>query len=325
MSSMRERIDPEVRAGLDAYLEATGPRGLASIGDVAARRARYGELTALRRRASQILTAVEVTDVCAPGNAGDPPARLRVYRPKSVLPGGACLYYIHGGGMVLGSADSTDLIAEPLTMRLDCVTVAVDYRLAPENPHPAPVDDCYAGLQWIWSNAKRLQVDRQRIVIYGASAGGGLAAATTLMARDQEGPQIAYQLLANPMLDDRNESASSHQIRDLGAWDRDENIEAWKLLLDDHAGAKDISAYAAPARAESLAGLPPTFIDVGDLDVLRDEGVEFATRLMQSGVPVDLRVYAGAVHGSEFWAPESALAKRIVDARMAALNHAMRG
>ena len=191
------------------------------------------------------------------------------------------------------------------------MVVSVEYRLAPEHPHPAPVQDCYSALKWMAQNADELAFDLDRLAVVGGSAGGGLTIATTMMARDMGFPRICFQMPLYPMIDDRNETPSSYEIMDVGIWDREGNIEAWEWYL----GGNPADDYAAPARAENLAGLPPTFIDVGELDLFRDEDIQFAARLIQAGVPTELHVYPGAYHASEVFAPEAALSKSILARR----------
>jgi acetyl esterase/lipase len=202
--------------------------------------------------------AFEVSQRTAPGPHGDIP--LLVVRPAGATTQLPALYYVHGGGMVMGtnrgadSAKAFDLAAE-----LGLVIVSVDYRLAPEHPHPVPVDECYAGLEWTVEHAEELGVDPERIVVAGASAGGGLAAAVALLARDRNGPALAAQLLFCPMLDDRNESASARQMVGLGVWDRASNDLGWTALLGDERGGPDVSPYAAPpGRRTCPACRPPT-------------------------------------------------------------------
>ena len=172
-----------------------------------------------------------------------------------------------------------------------------------------PVDECYAGLVWTVEHAEELGIDPERLVIGGASAGGGLAAATTLMARDLDGPALAAQLLFCPMLDDRNESVSARQMVGLGIWDRTSNDTGWTALLGDERGGPDVSPYAAPARATDLSGLPPTYLDVGSAETFRDEVVEYASRIWAAGGEAELHVWPGGFHGFELLAPESQLAK----------------
>jgi acetyl esterase/lipase len=181
--------------------------------------------------------------------------------------------------------------------------VSVEYRLAPEHPHPAPVEDCYAGLKWMVEHAVEIGVDPSRIALAGPSAGGGLAAATALVARDRGGPPLACQILIYPMLDDRNITPSSREFAGIPGWSREANISGWTALLGDKTGTEDVSPYAAPARASDLSNLPPTLIQVGELEVFRDECVDYALRLMQAGVSTELHVYPGAYHGWEIFVP----------------------
>jgi acetyl esterase/lipase len=199
--------------------------------------------------------------------------------------------------------------------------MAVDYRLAPETPHPGPVEDCYAGLAWMSTHADELNIDPGRIVIGGASAGGGLPAGVTLMSRDRNGPPILAQLLMCPMLDDRNDSASARQMQGRGIWDRSSNETGWNALLgDDVRGGPDVSPYAAPSRGTDLAGLPPAFIDVGSAETFRDEDVAYASRIWQAGGRAELHVWPGGFHGFDVVAPHAAISQDAIAARAAWLR-----
>uniref|UniRef100_UPI00064BEF03 alpha/beta hydrolase fold domain-containing protein n=1 Tax=Nocardiopsis sp. RV163 TaxID=1661388 RepID=UPI00064BEF03 len=172
-----------------------------------------------------------------------------------------------------------------------------------------PVEDCYTGLTWITDNAADLGLDPTRIVIGGVSAGGGLAAATALLARDRGGPALQGQLLLCPMLDDRNDTASSHQMAGTGVWDRTSNATGWTALIGPHAGGPDVSPYAAPARAEDLSGLPPAFLDVGSAETFRDEVVDYASRIWQAGGSAELHVWPGGFHGFDGMVPHAVLSR----------------
>jgi acetyl esterase/lipase len=208
------------------------------------------------------------------------------------------------------------------SLRHQCVVVSVDYRLAPEHPFPAGPEDCYAGLLWVADNADELGVDLERLVVTGGSAGGALTAAVALMARDRGGPRIAYQALMIPVLDDRLKTPSHHQSEGGPGFNKDGNEGMWLHYLGEDADREKTSPYAAPARAESLAGLPPAFIQTNGKDPLRDEGIEYALRLLAEGIPVELYNAPGAYHGAP---PEdertAALASQVYDAALgAALN-----
>jgi acetyl esterase/lipase len=314
--SRRHLIDPEVRVPLEGLLEAL-PGGFNAIGDIVARRATVeGILGSMEVPENPNVTKEDRT---VAGPEGEPDISVRIYRPvnaSGALPG---IYYIHGGGMVLGNVAGEDANATMLCDQVGAVVVSVEYRLAPENPHPAPAEDCYAGLVWTAKNAAELGIDADRLGLYGGSAGGGLVLATALMARDRGGPALKFMMPIYPMIDDRNETPSTHEITDIGIWDRAGNLEAWAWYL----GGKDADQYAAPTRAEDVSGLPPAFIDVGTVDMFRDEDIAFAQRLMQAGVPTELHIHPGSYHAAETFAPDAALSRRIWALRIDALKRGL--
>ena len=232
---------------------------------------------------------------------------VRVHRPRTATATRPCIYSIHGGGYILGSYSMDDTRLEPWCTALDCIGVSVEYRLAPEHPYPAPLEDCYAGLRWVHEHAAELGVDASRVGIAGLSAGGGLAAALALLARDRDEPPIAFQLLDSPMLDDRQVTPSSRGVG-LPVWSRESNEFGWRAYLGELYGG-DVPYTAAPGRAVGLSGLAPTFVCVGTCDGFRDEDIEYATRLNQAGVPTELHVYPGAPHGFGMF-PDSAVARQ---------------
>jgi len=314
--SRRDLIDPACREPLDQLIQAI-PGGFNTIPDIVQRRATVsGMLAALEIPPNPNVTS---EDRIVPGPEGAPDVKVRIYRPvnaSGTLPG---IYFIHGGGMILGDVDGEDAVASAVCENIGALVVSVEYRLAPENPYPAPVEDCYAGLVWMAGHAAELGFDPDRLAVYGGSAGGGLTIATSMLARDRGFPALRFQMPIYPMIDDRNETPSSHEITDIGIWDRSANIEAWQWYL----GNGEPDQYAAPARAEDLAGLPATFIDVGTVDLFRDEDIAFATRLMQAGVPTELHVNPGAYHAAEMLAPEAPLSERIWARRIEALRSAL--
>lgn len=233
---------------------------------------------------------------------------------------GPGIYFMHGGGMVMGNRFAG---AGPLVdwaLKHDAVCVTVEYRLAPEHPAPVPVEDCYAGLLWMAAHAADLKFDPRRLVIFGGSGGGGLAAGTTLLARDRHGPQLIGQMLQCPMIDDRNQTVSALQYDGMGVWDTTSNRTAWQAILGDKCGGADVSLYSAPARATDLGGLPPTFIDVGAAEVFRDEDIDYASRILAAGGQCELHVWGGAFHGFYDIAPDSDVAKACLAAREAWLD-----
>ena len=262
-----------------------------------------------------------VEERTVPGPEGAPYISLLICLPKDAPAPAAAIYHVHGGGMIVGDNRfglvETLALAEPLGMAV----VSVEYRLAPETPHPGPVEDCYAGLVWTATHAGELNIDPARIVVAGASAGGGLAAGVALMSRDRGSPSIFAQLLLCPMLDDRNDSPSARQMRGLGIWDASSNETGWNALLGEGVrGGPDVSLYAAPARATDLAGLPPAFIDVGTAETFRDEDVAHASRIWQAGGEAELHVWPGGFHGFDVVAPDAAISQDAVAARAAWLR-----
>jgi triacylglycerol lipase len=223
---------------------------------------------------------------------------LRCYRPRAASGALGCILHIHGGGFVRGGAAEVEAIHRPLCEKLQCVIVSVDYRLAPETPFPGAIEDCYSALAWAVAEAPGLGIDRARIGVMGESAGGCLAAALSLMVRDRAEFHLAFQHLLSPALDDRTAvAADPNPFAGEFVWTRASNAFAWSALLGHPPGAPDVSPYAAPARAMNLENLPPTFLGVGALDLFVDEGLEYARRLIRSGVPAELHVYPGAFHG----------------------------
>ena len=251
---------------------------------------------------------------------------LLVWRPREMTATTGALYWIHGGGMIGGihrGAEIPSLLA--YAHESDLVVVSVDYRLAPENPHPTPIEDCYTGLTWLHESAVDLGVDPGRVVVGGASAGGGLAAALALLARDRGGPAIRAQLLLYPMLDDRNDSVSAHQMTGVGVWDRTSNDTGWGCLLQGGQGGPDVSPYAAPARAEDLSNLPPAFLDVGSAETFRDEVVEYASRIWKAGGQAELHVWPGGYHAFDSIVEDAALSRCAQAQRLPWLRRVLTG
>lgn len=262
--------------------------------------------------------AFAVEERTVPGPAGAPDVPLIICRPASAAGPVPVLYSVHGGGMISGT--HRDGLGEVLDLAAACgaALVSVGYRLAPETPHPGPVEDCYAGLVWTAQHAPELGLDR--IVLVGGSAGGGIAAALALLARDRGGPALAGQLLMCPMLDDRNDSPSVHQMAGLPMWNRQANDVGWTALLGDARGGPDVPPYAAPARATDLSGLPPAYIDVGSADSFRSEDVEYAERIWRAGGIAELHVWPGGFHGFDGMVPGAGISRAAVAARAAWLR-----
>ncbi|MEF2978626.1 alpha/beta hydrolase [Subtercola sp. YIM 133946] len=312
-------FDTELQATLAAMPE-TPPLTLSSI--PAAREA----LAAMMPTVAEAIgdRAVSFTEVLVPGPAGQPAVAVTVLRPREAVPAAAgALVNFHGGGMMVGNRfmDTGRLV--DLVLELGVVAVNVEYRLAPEHPHPAPVEDCYAALVWVAANAMQLGVDPDRIVVMGGSAGGGLSAGVALLARDRGGPALAAQLLLCPMIDNLNSTVSSRQCATGGTWTLDANLLGWQSLLGGEADSTQASIYAAPSRATDLAGLPPAFIEVGSAELFRDEDVDYASRLWAAGGQAELHVWSGGFHGFDMYAPGSALAAAALDARLSWLRRVL--
>ncbi len=228
------------------------------------------------------------------------PVKARLYQPKDGASSGAlaALVYVHGGGFVLGSVDSEQASASALAKQLNIVVLSVDYRLSPEHQYPAALEDCYAALEWLHRESATLHVDRERIGIYGVSAGSCLAAAVTLLARDLQGPALCMQFLDIPVLDDRLQTPSMQRFVDTPLWSRPKAELSWKYYLGALHGSNDIPYLASPARAEDLTNLPPAYISTMEFDPLRDEGIVYAMRLMGAGISVELHTFPGTFHGS---------------------------
>jgi acetyl esterase/lipase len=266
---------------------------------------------------------VKVWEERIPGRDGAPDVRLVITAPKASGSGRPGILHVHGGGYVMGTAEMTADSDAAYARNFGAVCVSVDYRLAPETPHPGPVEDCYAGLAWLHRNAAALGVDPNNIAVTGESAGGGLAAALVLLARDRKEVPVAFQHLVFPMLDDRTVThPDPSPYHGEFVWTRENNHFGWSSLLGAEPGSPGISPYAAPARAESLEGLPPTFMICGALDLFLEEDMEYARRLIRAGVPTEFHIYAGAPHAFMF-VPDADISKTFARDSMAALKRAL--
>jgi acetyl esterase len=299
--------------------------GQLSFADIpAARAGEAGLLAALPSYEPQV--ALDIDELLVPGPEGAPEVRVRRYRPAGRVGPLPALVYFHGGGFVAGSLDLYDADCRRIAVEVGAVVVSVDYRLAPEHPFPAPLEDCYAALVWMAEHADQLDVDRDRIAVGGESAGGGLAAGVALLARDRGGPRLCLQFLGIPELDDRMESES---MRVLGADSPITTIANGEISWDSYLGAgvrgtDQVSPYAAPARATDLAGLPPALVTAYELDALRDEDIAYAQRLMSSGVPTELHVYRGAFHSCT-WLSQAGICHQILADLVEALRRRLHG
>ncbi len=252
------------------------------------------------------------------GRMEAPEIPVRIYRPQAdgVRP---ALVYFHGGAFVVGEIRLFDATCAGYASGADLTVVSVDYRLAPEDPFPAAVEDCYAALEWVGANAENLAIDPAAVAVGGSSAGGGLAAAVSVMARDREGPAIAFQLLLNPVLDDRLDTVSVQVFTDTPLWTSRDAAAMWDLYLGPE--RRHVSPYAAPAHATDLSGLPPAYVLTCEFDPLRDEGISYALRMLQAGVPVELHNVVGAFHSFEVF--PTALSRATTAEQQAVLRRAL--
>ncbi|WP_407691257.1 alpha/beta hydrolase [Saccharopolyspora mangrovi] len=263
------------------------------IHDLDGARARMAELAS---SAGQVVTGeVTVSDHELAGVEGVL-VPVRVFRPSEATAPLPAVLLLHGGGFVMGGLEALTAQAVDLCTHLPAVVVAVDYRLAPEHPYPAALRDCEAALGWVASEAESLGVAADRIGVHGMSAGGGLAAALTLLVRDRGGPPVCFQVLDAPEVDDRVETFSARTFEDTPLWNHSDAVLSWRHYLRGWSG--DVPAYAAPARAGDLSGLPAAYVSVYENDPLRDEGLAYASALLRAGVSVELHLFPGTFHRS---------------------------
>ncbi|MBB6118571.1 alpha/beta hydrolase [Nocardiopsis algeriensis] len=264
-----------------------------------------------------------IEDLTVPGAEGAPPVGLRVYRPRSLARPAPALLWAHGGGYVMGSPVQDEAGSIAFARELGITVVSLRYRLAPQHPAPAALEDAYSALVWVSGNAEELLVDPRRIAIGGASAGGGLAAALALLCHDRGGPDPVFQLLVYPMLDDRTVLRTDMDTSGVRLWSPANNRYAWGAYLGRAPGGEGISPYAAPARREDLGGLPPAWIGVGTADLFHDEDTVYAERLRAAGVPCELTVVPGAFHGFNAGFPRTGVAQRFREQQVRALREAL--
>ena len=267
---------------------------------------------------------ITVTDLRVPGPQGAPAVGVRIYRPAAATGDVPVLVWMHGGGMILGNHLSEEDSNVAFARELGIAVVSVDYRLAPQSPAPAAVEDCYAVVEWLVANATEHDIDPQRIALGGASAGGGLAAATALLGHDRGRIRPAFQLLVYPMLDDRTVLRTDLDTTHARFWRPASNRYAWSAYLGEEAGGADVSDYAAPARRTDLSGLPPAWIGVGTLDLFHPEDVDYAERLRRAGALVELVVVEGAFHGFDVLFKKKPVSRRFWEAQRDALGYALR-
>jgi acetyl esterase/lipase len=268
---------------------------------------------------------VTFADRYVPRGPQAPEVKVRIYRPRSMSTPSPAFVYFHGGGFVAGSVELGHARALMLAAEVGCVVVSADYRLAPESPFPDGLNDCYSVLCWTAEHSDELGIDATRLGVGGESAGGALAAATALLSRDRLGPQIAFQLLLYPVLDDRMNTASMRDCTSAPVWDSNKCAVMWSHYLggrpDTDAGR--ISEYAAPARASDLSGLPTAYISACEGDPLRDEAITYAQRLLGAGVQVELHVFPGTFHGFDLIGVKTVVGSQAIAEQLLALRRGL--
>jgi acetyl esterase/lipase len=295
-------VDPEMRGVLEGF-----PAFQITHEVLPPLREHLNQMAAEMAKMAPPNTQITMTERAVPGLTG-PDVNVLIYRPIDQAGPLPVILEMHGGGYVMGSAAMMHSNSQMMASAVGCVVVTVDYRLAPDTPHPGPLEDCYTVLKWLHDEAGNLMVDPERIAVSGQSAGAGLAAALALFARDRGEVRIAFQHLNSPMIDDRTcVTADPHPYTGEFVWTVDSNKFGWTALLGQAPGGPDVSPYAAAARATNLSDLPPTFIAVGALDLFLDEDLDYALRLTRAGIPVELHVYPGTYHGYQ-----AAFASRVV-------------
>lgn len=307
--SKSKYIDPDLVPGLEALAALMGA-GPDLIGGLDERRAASDARDAQLSAGLDIPAAIVQEVVHVPSDEGHH-IDLRIMRPKAAGGKTPLFFWMHGGGYIMGRAAQGDMFTLNAAQGLGCFAASVEYRLAPETAYPGPLEDCYQGLKYLYDNADALGIDRQKIIIGGISAGGGLAAGLALLIRDRGEMELCAQVLIYPMIDDTNIAPASDDAPDTLVWSRAYNKFGWQSYLGDLYNQKNVPIYAAAARAEDLSGLPPTYMPVGDLDLFLDENIVYARKLTQAGVPLHFHIVPGAYHGFNGFAADAPVSQAI--------------
>ncbi|MEU6392328.1 alpha/beta hydrolase [Streptomyces sp. NPDC046939] len=309
-------LDPEFARVFAPMAEAMAGATPPPVGDIAARRAMWEPIIGAASAAQPTPADVTTTEYYA---TTDDTTRITMrWYAKTGAPAGPAALFFHGGGYIFGHIDLFDGPVARYVSASGVPMLSVEYRRAPEHPFPAALEDAYTALRWLHEHADELGVDPARIGVMGDSAGGGLAAGLSILARERGGPAVARQILLMPMLDDRTPAPDPH-IEPYLLWSYDDSRTAWPALLGDAAGGPDVPAAAAPARLDDATGLPPAYIEVGQLDAFRDENLAYALELSRAGVPVEFHLHPGVPHEFDSIAPTTDVARRAFADRVRAL------
>lgn len=308
-------LDPEVGASLMKMMGPNGPPPAPAVGDWKTRRENVANM--FKALLGPIPENVQIKDYETTGIDGNK-ILLRWYERRGTAKGGPAVLYFHGGGYIAGTVPLVDAGVANYVKATGVPFLSVEYRLAPETQYPGNVADAHAGLLWLYEHASELGVDAQRLAVMGESAGGGLAAALTHYNLEKKGPALAKQILVYPMLDDRNLGAHPH-IGQFAIWTQDDNKTGWASILGDKAGATDLPPSASPSRMKTAEGLPPLYLDVGELDIFRDENIDYAAQFGKVGYQSELHLYPGCPHGFEAIAPDAAVSKAAMANRYRAI------
>ncbi|KIW09098.1 uncharacterized protein PV09_00043 [Verruconis gallopava] len=311
-------LDPEVQTGLMAMMGGAPPPPPAKVGDVESRRQMIAGMFAAL--APAMPADITTKDYSVPVSDGQS-IRCRLYKKQNAPEGGSGVLYLHGGGYISGDIDMYNGVVGKYVEETGVPFFSAEYRLAPEVKYPGNVDDSHKALLFMVEHAAEFGIDPKKIAIMGDSAGGGMTAALLHYNLEKNGPAIAKQILIYPMLDDRNVDPDP-AIDDIAVWKADDNRTGWDGILGSSRGAADLKPSAAPARMtiEQAAKLPATYIDCGDMDIFRDEDIDYAKKLVQAGVSCELHIYPGCTHGFELTAPQANVSQRAFQNRFQAIR-----
>jgi acetyl esterase/lipase len=309
--------DPEFAQAIAPMAPAMAAMPPPPIGDIEGRRGFWEPIISAASTAQPIPDDVTMADRYATAQDGTQ-IKMRWYTKNGAAPGSAVVFF-HGGGYIFGNIDIFDGPVSRYASASGVPMLSVEYRRVPEHPFPTPLEDAYSALQWLHDHAAELGVDSDRIGVMGDSAGGGMAAGLTILARDRNGPKIARQILVMPMLDDRTKTPDPH-LSPLVLWSYDDSATAWPALLGEAAGGPDVPATAAPSRLEDASHLPPAYIEVGQIDLFRDEDLAYTQTLSRAGVPVEFHLHPGVPHEFDSIAFASDVARRAIADRVRVLK-----